>query len=316
VEELNSYEVGYFHIDCKDDLGVFDDIAYLNAASSVPVDLHIISKTPQKFFELIRKHKIEQVSFQLEEFSGDIKFPSDLGADVGLAITSSTPVEAFEKYKELCSFVLLMTTTPGQSGGKFDRNTFQKIRQFRKAYPTKSIQVDGGVNAEVSFILRNLGVETAVVGSYLFNNSIGVALHHLKKETVGSHFRLKDFMLSIGEIPVVKKRELSFEKALKSIEDFDMAFTLVVDELGKLDGLISNADVRRGLLRNLGDLNRIPVSDIINPKPLRMEENKTIHELLAFIKRVNFPLQYLPVVNAENRLVGAILFTNLIKGEL
>jgi len=42
-----------------------------------------------------------------------------------------------------------MATIPGESGGKFDKSNFTKIREFSQQYPEKKIHVDGGVNAEV-----------------------------------------------------------------------------------------------------------------------------------------------------------------------
>jgi len=316
VTELDLHEVDLFHVDCNDDEQVFSDIAYINANSKTPVDLHIISNTPEKYFSKIAECKIRQVSFQYENFASEIQFPAS-EVQFGLAITSNTPITVFDEYREVCSYVLLMTTTPGKSGGTFNKDTFRRIRQFQKRYPDKSIQVDGGVNAEVSFILRNLGVESAVVGSYLFSEKyVGTALLNLKKQVVGSHFLLKDFMLMDDELPVIQEAELNFEKALLEIETYKMAFVLITDTYGILKGLISNADVRKGLLKNMDNLQNIQMSDIINPCPIAMNENKTIYDLLLFIKNINFPLQYLPVVNDHNKLTGAILFTNLIKGEL
>ncbi len=317
VAELDQHEVDYFHVDCNDNTKVFDDIAYCNAHSTTPIDLHIIADKPESYFDAIRQARIKQVSFQFENFHSPIAFPSDLHCEIGLAITSNTPVEAFEAYKNTCSYVLLMTTTPGQSGGKFDKNTFRKIRQFQKAYPDKKIQVDGGVNAEVSFILRNLGVDSAVVGSYLFSkNYVGAALLNLKKEVVGSHYLVQDFMLLLDELPVLQAAQLSFANALQTIEDYKMAFVLVVNEQGVLQGLISNADVRRGLLKNIHQLNQIDVADCINLQPRCITTDKTIYDLLLFIKQSAFPIQYLPVVDENRLLKGALLFTNFIKGEL
>jgi len=317
VVELDQHGVDFFHVDCNDQAQVFDDIAYCNAHSTTPVDLHIIAAQPQKYFEVIRIAKIKQVSFQYENFEGAIPFPSDLNCEIGLAITSNTSIAVFEAYKNTCSYILLMTTTPGKSGGVFDKDTFRKIRQFQKAYPNKKIQVDGGVNAEVSFILRNLGVEQAVVGSYLFSkNYVGVALLQLKKELVGSHYLLKDFMLLQDELPVLKESELTFPLALQTIEDYKMAFVLVVNEQQQLTGLISNADVRKGILKNIHQLNHIPIADCINRHPVQIAETKTIYDLLLFIKQLTFPLQYIPITTENGQLSGALLFTNFIKGEL
>ena len=47
-----------------------------------------------------------------------------------------------------------MTTTPGESGGKFNKINFNKIREFRKKFPEKNIHIDGGINDELGFIMR------------------------------------------------------------------------------------------------------------------------------------------------------------------
>lgn len=315
IRELDDHFIDYFHVDCNDDPSVFDDISIIQQCSTTPVDLHIISPTPVQYFDLLRKTPVSRVSFQLEQFQGFVEIPTSIPGQIGLALTNGTPVEAFAPYAERCSYVLLMTTTPGQSGGLFNKETFRKIRQFRRLFPTHQIQVDGGVNAEVSFILRNLGVESAVVGSFLFQNkSVGPALLHLKREVVSSHYLIKDFMIETPELPILDVRELTFEKALLTIDKYEMAFVLVTDN-GKLKGIISNADVRKGLIKNYKNLNEINAFDLINANPIVIQEDKTIAELLQVIRGVKFPLQYIPVVNAGRDLTGALIFTQLIKAE-
>ncbi len=316
VRELDEHFIDFFHVDCNDDPSVFKDIEAIHHSSSTPVDLHIISPTPERFFDLLRKTPVSRVSFQLEQFGSEVQFPADLPGQIGLALMNDTPVEAFTPYAERCSYVLLMTTTPGQSGGVFNKETFRKIRQFRRLFPTHQIQVDGGVNAEVSFILRNLGVESAVVGSFLFQNkSVGPALLHLKKEAVSSHYLIKDFMIETAELPILDVRDLDFKNTLLAIDKYEMAFVLITDN-GQLKGIVSNADVRKGLIRNFENLNEINAFDLVNSKPIVIEEDKTIDELLQLIRGVKFPLQYIPVVNSGGDLTGALTFTQLIKSEV
>ncbi len=315
VRELDEHFIDFFHVDCNDDPGVFADIELISRSSATPVDLHIISPTPQRYFGLLEKTPVSQVSFQLEQFNRFVELPNSTSARLGIALMNGTPVEAFAPYSERCSFVLLMTTTPGQSGGIFNKDTFRKIRQFRKLFPTHQVQVDGGVNAEVSFILRNLGVDCAVVGSFLFQNkSVGPALLHLKKDVVASHYAIKEFMIELPELPILDIKNLTFENALLTIDKYEMAFVLIVDN-GKLIGIISNADVRKGLIRNFKNLNKINAFDLINTHPILIEENNTIHELLQLIKSIKFPLQYIPVVNSDGDLTGALTFTQMIKAE-
>lgn len=316
VRELDEHFIDFFHVDCNDDPSVFEDIKAIHSASSTLVDLHIISPTPERYFDLLRKTPVSRVSFQLEQFDEMVQFPADLPGQIGLALMNDTPVEAFAPYAERCSYVLLMTTTPGQSGGTFNKDTFKKIRQFKRLFPTHQIQVDGGVNAEVSFILRNLGVESAVVGSFLFQNkSVGPALLHLKREVVSSHYLIKDFMIETEELPILDISDLSFKNALLAIDKYEMAFVLITEKKC-LKGIISNADVRKGLIRNFENLNEINAFDLVNSKPIVIQEDKTIDELLQLIKKVKFPLQYIPVVNSIGDLTGSLIFTQMIKSEV
>jgi ribulose-phosphate 3-epimerase len=316
IEELDAYHVNFFHIDCLDDSQVFDDIATIRSISKTPVDLHLITPAPEKYFKLIAKHQIEYVTFQYENLPDGLQIPDFIKADVGLAITSETDISVFDRFSDACSFILFMTTTPGMSGGEFNRHNFKKIREFRSKYPAKKIHVDGGINAEVSFIMRNMGVNASVVGSYLFRNSfIGSALLNLKSDDVSSHYRIRDFMLEQDEIPVIHEDELTFEKVLLSIDQYKMGFTNITNSNGILLGIITNADVRKGLISRINNLNEIEVSDMINCDPAYIFEDETVAEVLSYIKKLSFPVLFLPVVDRQKKVTGAIKFNNLIKGE-
>lgn len=317
VKELDKHQIDLFHIDCNDDMSVFADIEEIRKHSNTPIDLHIISSAPQKFFEEINRLHIENVTFQYENLKERIPFRKYLKTNLGLAIVSETPVQVYGDYAEEFSFLLFMTTTPGKSGGVFNKENFKKIRTFKKLHPGVNVHVDGGVNAEVSFILRNMGVDSAVVGSYLFKQEyIGQALLNLKSEIIQSHFLLSDFMIGLEELPVLKySKEVKLIDILKSIEQHALGFSLVVNENGLLQGLISNADVRKGLIRNYEKINTITIDDVVNHNPLSFEDNKTISELFALIKKQKFPVLYIPLTDKEKRLTGALTFNNLIKGE-
>jgi len=316
VKELEEHGIDMLHIDCNDNPGVFEDIRQIRSVSDVAIDLHLITKTPEAYFDLLAENPVEYCTFQFEELSTHLSVPKNIKGKLGLAITSGTEIDAFDNYKNDFDFILFMATTPGQSGGKFNKENFRKIRKFRSNYPDKRIHVDGGVNAEVSFILRNMGVYAAVVGSYLFSEKIGAALLNLKTHDIDSHFLVKDFMREPDELPIVRESDLNLKNVLQTIEDYKLAFTLVADEQNKLMGLISNADIRRGMLNNLQDLNQLNVQDVMNTNPIVIGENKTVMELLRFIKSQKVNINYLPVVNDQKEVTGAVSFTNLIKGEL
>lgn len=316
VKELDEFHVDYFHVDCNDDLSVFDDIKTIRLQSKTPVDLHIISSEPGKFFQKILENEIELVTFQYENLTNDIKIPQEIKSKLGLAIVSETGIDVFEKYKDQFDFLLLMTTTPGKSGGTFNKENFKKIREFHQNYPEKKIHVDGGVTADVSFVLRNMGVYSVVSGSYLVNSSvIGSAMHNLRSQYyVPSGMHVRDIMISKNEIPMIVESS-TFAHVLNTIDEYEMGFTTVVNDHGKFAGIISNADVRKGLIGKINDLNSIQVKDIINRNPIRVNDDFTISEMIEFIKNTKQNILYLPVVDRNNNLTGAMTFTNLIKGE-
>lgn len=317
INDLDVHGADLFHIDCNDDLNVFDDIAEIKQLSKTPVDLHIISSEPEKFYSKAAELNVDYVTFQYENLKEKLSIPSNITAKLGLAITSETDISVFDEYAEKFDFILFMTTTPGQSGGVFDKSNFKKIRQFRQQFPDKNIHVDGGVNGEVSFILRNMGVYASVSGSYLMNSdSMGAAMLNLKTHEVDSHFQVKDFMRTADELPLLKEKDRNVMGILQSIEDYDVGFTILIDDNGKLEGIVTNADVRKGLLKHTDNLNNVSVADITNTNPVTANENFSVMELLRFIKQQKFAISYLPVVDDTNKVTGAVTFFNLIKGEL
>jgi pentose-5-phosphate-3-epimerase len=316
IEDLVQHQVELLHVDCNDDVSVFEDIKQIRQWCDLPIDLHIITPDPTNYFELLRENPVEYVTFQFEDLEVPLEIPNDIKGKKGLAIITPTPVSVFEAFKNF-DFILIMATIPGQSGGKFDAINFTKIRQFRKQFPEKSIHVDGGVNGEVSFILRNMGVSSSVSGSYLFNApSIGHALMNLTKREVESEYKLKDFMIPLEECPVVFENDLSIQSILKTIENGNMGFCLVLGSENQFKGLISNADVRKGMLKNLPDLNKIKGEDLINRTPKTINEEDTVYSMLHLIKSCPFPIMYLPVLKNNKKSAGIVNFVNLIKAEL
>ena len=315
VAELDKCQIDYFHIDCNDDPSVFEDIKEIRTYSKTPIDLHIITDHPEQYLDLLKETPVERVCFQYENLKGKLELPEIQGTSYGLALVSDTDVSAFEDYKNECDFVLIMTTTPGQSGGTFRKDNFQRIRKFRNHFPGKEIEVDGGVNDEVGFILRMLGVQTVVSGSYLVNHeAISEALLHLRSSVVHSEFQVKDFMIDKAHAPVISY-DSSVQRIIQTIDNHKMGFAILENDEGKLTGISSNADLRKGVLKQLENLQDLAPEDIINETPTVIDEEATISEMLYFINSKKFLISYLPVINKEGTLTGALSFINLIRSE-
>jgi ribulose-phosphate 3-epimerase len=325
IRNLDAHRIDLFHVDCNDDVRVFDDIRRIREISETPVDLHIITDDPEKYFPLLEQTPVEFVTFQHENLKAPLHIPASVRnarppkaqhTRFGLAITAASEIDVFDAVKDDFDFILMMATIPGKSGGAFNKEIFRKIRAFRKRHPAKRIHVDGGVNGEVSFILRNMGVSASVSGSFLFKApSVGIALLMLKTFENESHFQVKDFMLNTDEIPLSPPALRGFQQLLQTIEDWQMGFTICTTANGTLDGIVSNADVRRAILRNVHNLHQLSDEEMINRNPVFVTEDATVAELLRLIKSKQFPVSYLPVLDSNGKVTGALTFFNLVKGE-
>ena len=315
VRDLDAHGIDMLHVDCADNEKVFEDIARIRKVSSTPIDLHIISPEPEKYFQKIEELKIEFVSFQYENLKQIPVLPQSSFTRFGLSIVSATPIDVFEKAKDNFDFVMLMSTVPGQSGGEFNRESFQKVVDFKNRFPETRIQVDGGVNDEVAYILRLLGVHAIVSGSYLMNHqslSAGMLSFHQSSKR-HSRFKIGEFATPVKYLPVIRKTDLSFRAALETIEKFGLGFVLLTDDAGKLSGVITNADIRRGLLKHPGDLNKVYAADLVNAKPVFVHETSSVADMLRLLNELNFIVLFLPVTDQKNILKGAVLLNNLIR---
>ena len=317
IKELDSVKIDMFHIDFNDKKieieKVENDIIEIRKISKTPIDLHIISEKPSKYNSFIIRNKIEYVTYQEENIKETLSLCDSPSTTFGLAVTSDTSIEKFEDYKNHCEFILLMTTTPGESGGTFNKINFKKIRDFKKKYPSKKVHIDGGVNDEIALILRIHGVKSVVSGSYLVNGDIAKSLLELKSSVSDSDMPVSEFMLIKEELPIIKENE-KIEKALEKIEAYDLGFVYVENENNNFTGVVSMADIRKSLIKSLDDFKNLRVKDIKNSEPIIINKDDSINKMLKIIQSHDFLISFVPVIS-NKELVGSVTFFNLIRSE-
>lgn len=317
LKELDELGIDFLHVDCfdKDFEKVAADLKIIRAHSNTKIDFHAITTDPQRYLDLVETFQIEKMTFQLENLATDLPKLDNRKFELGLAIVSDTEIEVFEQYKNDIDFLLLMTTEPGVSGSKFQRKNFNRIRKGHKFFPNLKIHVDGGINAEVSFILRMLGVYSAVSGSFLVNHkNIAAALIDLRFARTGSEVLVKEYQISTKDLPILNIENTHFNEIISTLDLYKMGFVLF-EKQGKFHGVCSNADLRKGIIGHLNDLTNIDVKELVNTNPFTINENSTTTEMIKKIKATSFPILFLPVLNNKNEISGALNFNQLIKGE-
>lgn len=101
----------------------------------------------------------------------------------------------------------------------------------------------------------------------------------------------------------------SVREALETITKNSHQAVMVVDEAGRLAGIVTDGDVRRGLLRGVSVDG--PVIDVMNSRPATAEHGIGREEALALMQRRR--LRHLPLVDAERRLVDVLLLDDLLR---
>ena len=147
----------------------------IKPVSKIPLDVHLMIEHPQNYVDdfvkagadIITVH-YEATTDMTEDVIGHIK---SHGILAGLSIKPKTPPQEILKYLLMVDMVLVMTVEPGFGGQAFMLDCAEKIPVIRQNAPENLIiQVDGGINKETGKICRNLGANSLVAGSYIYNS--------------------------------------------------------------------------------------------------------------------------------------------------
>ena len=147
----------------------------LKPYAKIPLDVHLMIENPQNYVDdfvnagadIITIH-YEAAQDMTEDVISHIK---SHGVLAGLSIKPKTPPQEILKYLLLVDMVLIMTVEPGFGGQSFMQDCAEKIPVIRQNAPENLIiQVDGGINSETGRICCDLGANSLVAGSYIFNS--------------------------------------------------------------------------------------------------------------------------------------------------
>jgi len=144
-------------------------------------------------------------------------------------------------------------------------------------------------------------------------------------------FSSKDFMRyhpggTLGERLSVKVREVMFtndniprvllgstvKDALGEIDSKGIGASLVVDGEGRLEGIITDGDLRRALLRE-GDILNLKVEAIMSDSPRTIEEDQTAAEALGIMEL--YEITHLCIVDQKRKVRGIVHLHDLLGRE-
>ena len=95
------------------------------------------------------------------------------GVKVGISLNPDTKLDTIYEYLPYIHKVLVMTVVPGKGGQNLIPETIEKIKELKKYIEENKletiIEADGGINDENIEVLKNVGVEIVVAGTYIIS---------------------------------------------------------------------------------------------------------------------------------------------------
>lgn len=181
VMDIQSRGIDYLHIDVMDGMFVpnisfgADVMKSLNKIATVPYDIHLMIVKPDRYFENFVTDNTEFITVHYEaceDLGATIDNIHKLGVKAGVSIKPDTSPEVLDKYLDKIDLILVMSVEPGFGGQKFMSSSVDKIKYFSEKKNLSGykyiIEVDGGINPENSYIVKEAGAELIVAGSAVF----------------------------------------------------------------------------------------------------------------------------------------------------
>ena len=109
---------------------------------------------------------------------------------------------------------------------------------------------------------------------------------------------------------------LNSKSILEIIEKYQMGFCIIVSDRNFFEGVITSGDIRRFLLKNIDTVNKEITERILNNDAVVAKDTWNVREFLEHIRSTEKNLNFVPVLDSANTLVGAVSFEKLVKGEL
>lgn len=177
------------------------------------------------------------------------------------------------------------------------------------------IVIDTGVEKEACPF--NMAPTSSTTAQLAMGDALSVVLITMKK------FKKTDFMKShpggmLGQRLSCQVGEIMFKAstapwvltgspmklALKQMDKFKLGVVMILDKEKKLNGIITDGDIRHFITQNLYDINAQSVDTIMSKNPRTLSAESFLYDALNIMEK--YQITVLPIVDEHNRFDGLL----------
>jgi ribulose-phosphate 3-epimerase len=165
-----------------------DVIAACRSHATIPFEAHLMVERP---IELAARYVEAGCELLIVHVEADrhvhrtLAAIKEMGAQAGVALNPSTPVDAVRHVIDLCDLILVMTVNPGFGGQRYIASMEPKVAEVHAlvAGLDVDVEVDGGVSVDTVAGAVAAGANVLVAGSALYRDPAGLghAVAELRK---------------------------------------------------------------------------------------------------------------------------------------
>ncbi len=183
MEKVNDSSCEWVHLDVMDGKFVpnttFDEkvVKELRPISNKVFDVHLMIEKPEEHVMKYYEAGADYVTFHFEACANikeTLETLKKQNLKVGLSIKPATSVLVLDEFLPYLDLILVMSVEPGKGGQKFMDSCLDKIDYLVKKRSENNysylVEVDGGINLDTAKLVKKVGCDAVVAGTYLFKN--------------------------------------------------------------------------------------------------------------------------------------------------